>query len=284
MSAPWCCLAEGAMAARESKQREGLIVEIEPRVEHFAIEIDDRRNGAVGADEISGEEIERMPRGVAPRPVPAKPAGLAIGEGLPRDAARTMRPRQRLAVEIDRLVEPAIDAVSPDLPPQGKRNVEQPAPQRRGLAGEIAHATGSLRACGIPACTAEQVIPGTGERKIPCRQVRSNAIGRSPPYGSGSSSCDPSIPARPSCARAHEAIWCAAAQSAMSSWAQRGRHEVREKVGCAGEHRAAERSELAGVIGVVGWPTVIRQCGRPRIVPRAGHGAGTGGRVMVSSV
>ena len=156
------------MAARESKQREGLIVEIKPRVEHFAVEIDDRRNGAVGADEISGEEIERVLRGVAPRPVPAKPASLAIGEGLPRDAARAMRPRQRLAVEIDRLAEPAIDAVSPDLPPQRQRDVEQPAPQRRGLAGEIAHATQSLRACGIAVCTAEQVIPGTGERKIPC--------------------------------------------------------------------------------------------------------------------
>ena len=162
------------MAAREGKQREGLIVEIEPRVEHFAVEIDDRCNGAVGADEISGEKIERVPRGVAPRPVPAKPAGLAIGEGLPRDAARAMRPRQRLAVKINRLVEPAIDAVSPDLPPQRQRNVEQPAPQCRGLAGEIAHATES-RACGIAVCTAEQVIPGTGERKIPCRQVRSNA-------------------------------------------------------------------------------------------------------------
>ena len=166
---------KAAMAARESKQREGLIVEIKPRVEHFAVEIDDRRNGAVGADEISGEEIERVLRGVAPRPVPAKPAGLAIGEGLPRDAARAMWPRQRLAVEIDRLAEPAIDAVSPDLPPQRQRDVEQPAPQRRGLAGEIAHATQSLRACGIAVCTAEQVIPGTGERKIPCRQVRSDA-------------------------------------------------------------------------------------------------------------
>src|SRR6185437_10436917 len=58
-----------------------------------------------------------------------------------------MRQRLGLAVEIDRLVEPAVDTVRPDLPPQRQRNVEEPASQRRGFAGEIAHATGFLSAC-----------------------------------------------------------------------------------------------------------------------------------------
>ena len=118
MSAPWCCRAEGAMAARESKQREGLIVEIELRVEHFAIEIDDRRNGAVGTDKIPGEEIERVARCVARRPVPVKPAswnpplmrsaptshhnGSATSNSQRRSAAaspaRSLMPRNPLAL------------------------------------------------------------------------------------------------------------------------------------------------------------------------------------------
>jgi len=41
VAAPRCLIAESAMAARESQQREGLIAEIELGVEHFAIETDD---------------------------------------------------------------------------------------------------------------------------------------------------------------------------------------------------------------------------------------------------
>jgi len=104
-----------------------------------------------------------MLRGVAPGPLPAEPAGLPVREGLSCNAARPVRPRQRLAVEIDRLVEPAVVAVGPDLPPQRQRNVEEPAPQCRGLAGEIAHATGSFRVCAM----AHDLSAAVGRRHAP---------------------------------------------------------------------------------------------------------------------
>jgi hypothetical protein len=76
------------------------------------------------------------------------------------------------------------------------------------------------------------------------------------------------------------AISCAAAQSAMSSRRNAAAHEGREKVGCAGEHRAAERSELAGVIGVTGGPTVIDNADDLALRPELATGR-TAGRLVI---
>ena len=86
-----------------------------------------------------GEIVERVPHRLAPGAVPAEPARLAIGEGLAGDHSCPMRQRQRPAVELDRFVEPAANAICAVLPPQRQRVVEQPAPQRRRLAHDVAH-------------------------------------------------------------------------------------------------------------------------------------------------
>jgi hypothetical protein len=77
MAAPRCFLAEGAMTAREGKQRKGLIVEIELGVAYLAVETDDGCNGAVGAEEASGEEIERVSSRLAPGPRAGRPPPCA---------------------------------------------------------------------------------------------------------------------------------------------------------------------------------------------------------------
>ena len=117
---------------------EGLIVEIEPRVAHLPSR-STTDSTVPSARRNRAENPARVARRRA-RPVPAKPSGFAIGEGLPRDAARAMRPRQRLAVEINRLVEPAIDAIAPTSHHNGSA-IEQPIAKRRRLRSNMVHAS-----------------------------------------------------------------------------------------------------------------------------------------------
>jgi hypothetical protein len=82
-----------------------------------------------------GEIVERVPHRLTPGAVPAKPAGLAIGEGL---AVMT-----RARCGRDRFVEPAADVIGADLPPQRQRLLEQPAPEcRASLATSCASGPG----------------------------------------------------------------------------------------------------------------------------------------------
>jgi hypothetical protein len=139
------------VAARKGEQGKGLIVEIEARIADLALEVDHGRHRRIGADEMLVEVVECVLHGLAPRAVPAEPAGLAIGEGLARDDTRPVRPRQRRAVEPNRFVETAPDAIRAVFPPQRQRVVEQPAPLRRRLAHEVAHAAGATDGAGAVA-------------------------------------------------------------------------------------------------------------------------------------
>ena len=89
------------------RERKGLVVEIEGRIGNLAVEIDARSHGRLRGHEMRAQEIERVPLRLAPGTGPAEPPGLAIAEGLPRDATRAPRPLDRPAVEIDRVVETA---------------------------------------------------------------------------------------------------------------------------------------------------------------------------------
>ncbi len=114
---PTGCLPERAVAARIGEQGEGLIVEIEGRVADFAVQIDHRYHRGVCRDEVPAEKIERVLHCFAPRAVPAEPPGLTIGECLTGDNSRPVRQRQRSAVKVDRLVEPAPGVIRSVLPP-----------------------------------------------------------------------------------------------------------------------------------------------------------------------
>ena len=84
-----------AVAVPIGEQRKGLVVEIEGRIGNLAVEIDDRYHGRIRGHEMRAQEIERVPRRLAPGTGPAEPPGLAIAEGLPRDATRAPRPLAR---------------------------------------------------------------------------------------------------------------------------------------------------------------------------------------------
>src|SRR5215475_34539 len=131
------------MAARKGEQSKGLIVQVETRVADLPIAVHDRCHRGVGRDEIFAERIKRMLRGLEPWPVPAKPACLAVGKRHPRNRSRTVRSRQRCAVEVDRFMESAMHAVRTQPPPQWQRHLEQPAPELRRLIIH-AHAVGSV--------------------------------------------------------------------------------------------------------------------------------------------
>ena len=117
MTSPARCFPECAMAARKSEQGEGLIVEIERRVADFAIEINHGDDRCVSSDEVVAEVIERVALSLAPRAMPAEPAGFAIGKCLSGDDACAMRQWRRPAVETDCLVKPAPNAIRALLPP-----------------------------------------------------------------------------------------------------------------------------------------------------------------------
>ncbi len=74
--------------------------------------------------EMLPEIGERMRRRFAPGTAPAEPAGFAVGKRHACDRSGAVRPRDRVAVEIDRLVEAAAAAVGAHLPPQGQGLLE----------------------------------------------------------------------------------------------------------------------------------------------------------------
>src|SRR6516164_5859103 len=130
------------MAARKGEQSKGLIVQVETRVADLPVAVDDGCHCGVSGDEIFAEIIKRMPSRLEPWPVPAKPACLAVGKRHPRNRSRTVRSRQRCAVEVDRFMESAMHAVRTQPPPQWQRHLEQPAPELRRLIIH-AHAGGA---------------------------------------------------------------------------------------------------------------------------------------------
>jgi len=142
--APAARFAECAVTACIGEQRKGLVVEVECRIADPTVELDHRDDDRIFGNEVVAEITECVECCLAPRTVPPEPPGLAIRKDLPCNAARPMRPRQRFAVQLDRLMEAAADAVGADVPPQRQRRIEQPASQRRRLAESIAHAA-SLR-------------------------------------------------------------------------------------------------------------------------------------------
>jgi hypothetical protein len=144
--APAGRLAERPLPAGIGQQRKGLIVEIEGRIADPPVELHHRHHRRIRRDEAVAEIGERVQRRLAPGPVPSEAACLAIGKRLAGDAARPVRPRQRSAVERDRLVEAAADAVGTHVPPQRQRHIEQPASQRRRLLRRAAHAAWLRRA------------------------------------------------------------------------------------------------------------------------------------------
>ena len=73
LPAPAVGLAEGAVPARIGKEREGLIVEVEIRLDGRAVEIDDRYDGAVSGDEMSRRMYSRAWR-AASRQGPFQPS------------------------------------------------------------------------------------------------------------------------------------------------------------------------------------------------------------------
>ena len=94
---------------------------------------------------MSAEVFERVVRCLAPGAIPAQPAGLAIRESLAREDPRSVRLRQRSAIEVDRLVEAAPTVVGAVLPPQRQGHIEQPVLERRRLAPEVVHIADPVR-------------------------------------------------------------------------------------------------------------------------------------------
>jgi hypothetical protein len=143
--APAVGLAEGAVPARISQEREGLIVEVEIRLDGRAVKIDDGYDSAVGGDEMSPNVFKGVARRFAPGAIPAEPAGLAISERLAGEDTRSMRLRQWSAIEVDRLVEATARAVGAVLPPAWQGQIEQPVFERGRFASEIAHISDLVR-------------------------------------------------------------------------------------------------------------------------------------------
>jgi hypothetical protein len=99
------------MAARISEEGEGLVVQIETWIADPAIETDDRHDRRIRRDEVLAEILKRMTLCFAPRAAPAEPASFAVGERLASDDPCAVRPSQRPAVEADRLVKSAANAI-----------------------------------------------------------------------------------------------------------------------------------------------------------------------------
>ena len=89
--------------------------------------------------------IERVLRRCAPRAAPTEPAGLAVRKRLTRNRSRPVRLRYRVPIKVDRLVKASANMISPDIPPERQRRLEEPAAQRRDLAHDIAQVGGAWR-------------------------------------------------------------------------------------------------------------------------------------------
>src|ERR1700730_726563 len=140
-------LSELRVSTRVGKQSKCLVVELKPRITASTIEIYDRVDGPIGTDEVLAKIRKRVICRLAPGAGPAEPAGFAIGEGLPRDGARTMRMRHRCAIQVDSLMEAAPVTVGSQLPPQRQRAVEKPVPKRVHLRRKIRHFAPSALSC-----------------------------------------------------------------------------------------------------------------------------------------
>src|SRR5262249_59135450 len=133
LPAPAVGLAEYAVPAGTGEESEGLVVEIEARILDAAVETPDRRHDCLGADEVLAKIVERVPRGLAPRAVPAEPAGLAVAKRLTRDRSCAVRPREGSAVEVVGLGKSAVSTIRAERPPQRQRRRAQAVSQRRRL-------------------------------------------------------------------------------------------------------------------------------------------------------
>src|ERR1700730_736677 len=192
-------LSELRVSTRVGKQSKCLVVELKPRITASTIEIYDRVDGPIGTDEVLAKIRKRVICRLAPGAGPAEPAGFAIGEGLPRDGARTMRMRHRCAIQVDSLMEATPVTVGSPLPPQPNRAVEKPVPKRVHLRRKIRHFAPSALSC--PCDTAHPPHPlGVMDSGLASKSAKPTCPrpGMTPrgPFGAGARFCPSCRPYR----------------------------------------------------------------------------------------